>query len=154
MLMCINAKKRWVCLRSAFDAKDMMSRNACVSSWSSRSSVACSQWSSARSGSVTTWMGDTADSLFGWLSNWTLVVGWPAAFLACACSVNIVDSLQHVQLIGCGDQRAGVQTVRQNITKLQWPRRCAAIGARKRLCMALIQRYLSRWQLAFLFWNS
>ena len=47
-----------------------------------------------------------------------MVVGWPAASLACACSVNIVDSLQHVHLIGCGDQRAGVQTVRQNITKL------------------------------------
>ena len=58
-------------------------------------------------------MGDTADCF-----NWTLVVGLPAAFLACACSVNIVDSLQHVQLIGCGDQRAGVQTVRQNITEL------------------------------------
>ena len=28
------------------------------------------------------------------------------------------DSLQHVQLIDCGDQSAGVQTMRQNITKL------------------------------------
>ena len=67
---------------------------------------------------------DRARWVRGWVtrwltvSNWTLVVGWPASFLACACSVNIVDSLQHVQLIGCGNQRAGVQTVRQNITKL------------------------------------
>ena len=27
-------------------------------------------------------------------------------------------ALQRVQLIGCGDRRAGVQTVRQNITEL------------------------------------
>ena len=65
---------------------------------------------------------DRARWVRGWVTrltlNWTLVVGWPAAFLACACSVNIVDSLQYVQLIGCGDQRAGVQTVRQNIKEL------------------------------------
>ena len=30
--------------------------------------------------------------------------------IACACSVDIVNSVQHVQLIGCGDQMAGVQT--------------------------------------------
>ena len=66
-----------------------------------------------RSGSVTTWMGDTTDCFY-----WTLVVGWPATSLACACSVHIVDFRQHVHLIGCGDQRAGVQTVRQNITKI------------------------------------
>ena len=47
-----------------------------------------------------------------------LSVFGPVKLVQCACFVNIVESVKHVQLIGCGDQRAGVQTVRQNMTKI------------------------------------
>ena len=69
-------------------------------------------------------------------------VGWPAASLACACSVNIIDSVQHVRLIGCGDQRAGVQKVCQSIFKLSMTKTLCCLWRALRLCMALVQHYL------------
>ena len=52
--------------------------------------------------------------------------------------------MQHVQLVGCVDQRAGVQTVRQNITELSVTKTDALLPLTrvKMSYMALSQYYL------------